>query len=233
MIYLDQRGCCRSTSPKDRNYTMARMVEDFEEVRKDLGIDKWIIMGHSFGGLLQMGYAQLHPDVITGMIMMNCTLNWEESFDEGFCPKACSLLGIIDNRPYTNDSVFFLDRFSALIKQLNKKNLMWKMGYASHDNYKTMSVTFSEIKNWNWDSEENIVYTSDYWEDFKKYTTDLRMPVLFFYGKTDWNIGSEHYKGVSFPNMMLWGSDVGHVPFLENKPDLLNAIYSYKNRYKF
>ena len=53
MIYLDQRGCGRSTSPKDNNYSMDRMVNDFEEVRKYLGIDKWITLGHSFGGLLR------------------------------------------------------------------------------------------------------------------------------------------------------------------------------------
>jgi proline iminopeptidase len=50
MIYLDQRGVARSGSPADGNYSMARMVQDFEEVRLALGIDQWLTMGHSFGG---------------------------------------------------------------------------------------------------------------------------------------------------------------------------------------
>ena len=33
MIYLDQRGVCRSSSPKDNNYSLERMILDFEEVR--------------------------------------------------------------------------------------------------------------------------------------------------------------------------------------------------------
>lgn len=55
MIYLDQRGVCRSSSPKDKNYSSDRMVQDFEEVRKALGISQWFTLGHSFGGILQNG----------------------------------------------------------------------------------------------------------------------------------------------------------------------------------
>ena len=73
MIYLDQRGVGRSTSPKDHNYSMERIVKDFEEVRNSLGIKQWLTLGHSFGGILQMGYAERHPKIISGMLMINCT----------------------------------------------------------------------------------------------------------------------------------------------------------------
>ncbi len=33
--------------------------------------------------------------------------------------------------------------------------------------------------------------------------------------------------------MMLWGSDVGHMPFLENIPDLEKAITSFVERNGF
>jgi proline iminopeptidase len=33
--------------------------------------------------------------------------------------------------------------------------------------------------------------------------------------------------------MMLWGSDVGHMPFLENKEDLERAIAAYIDKYGF
>jgi len=62
MIYLDQRGVGRSTSPNDQNYSLDRMVKDFEEVRILLGIEQWLTLGHSFGGLLQMGYVISKPN---------------------------------------------------------------------------------------------------------------------------------------------------------------------------
>lgn len=52
MIYLDQRGVGRSSSPKDNNYSLKRIVNDFEELRNSLGIEQWLILGHSFGGIL-------------------------------------------------------------------------------------------------------------------------------------------------------------------------------------
>lgn len=233
MIYLDQRGCGRSSGPKDNNYSMSRMVADFEEVRMALGISEWLVMGHSFGGLLQMGYAISHPEAIKGMLMINCTLDWKDSFENGFYPKACSLPEMADSKWCNDDSSFFVDRFGALIGELSQKNLMWKLGYDSYENYIRMGQTFGEVPDWNWGSEEYIVYTTDYHENFRKYTPEINVPVLFFYGKSDWVIGPEHYKDVCFPDMMLWGSDVGHMPFLENSSDLFQAIKSYRDKYRF
>ena len=73
MIYLDQRGVGRSSSPTDGNFSMNRMVQDFEEVRKALGIEQWLTLGHSFGGVLQMGYATQQPESISAFLFINCS----------------------------------------------------------------------------------------------------------------------------------------------------------------
>ena len=93
MVYLDQRGTGRSTGPADGDYSMERMVEDFEQVRSVLHIDRWLTLGHSFGGILQMGYVERVPDAIEGMIMMNCTLCIEDSFENGWFHRTRELLG--------------------------------------------------------------------------------------------------------------------------------------------
>lgn len=232
MIYLDQRGASRSGSPKDSNFTMDRMVKDFEEVRTALGIKQWITIGHSFGGVLQTGYADRCPDVVKGMIFINCTLNLTESLTNSWAPKACEFLGITDTKPYMDQSIPVFDRLSGLMSQLHEKNLFWKMGFASKESEDIMNKTFREIKNWNHDEENIIITLKEYLEDFKKETAHMKMPVLFFYGKTDWMIGPDHYKTVKFPNMLLWESNVGHVPFIENKQDLENAIKNYLEKYK-
>lgn len=232
MIYLDQRGASRSGTPKDSNFTMDRMVKDFEEVRSALGIKQWITMGHSFGGILQMGYAKQHPDVVNGMIMINCTLNLTESLTNSWAPKACEFLDITDTKPYLDESKPVFERLSGLISQLNEKKLFWKMGFAKKESEDIMNKTFWEIKNWN-HAEENIIITKEeYLADFKKDAPGMNMPVLFFYGKSDWMIGPDHYKTVHFPNMLLWSSNVGHIPFIENKEDLQNAILNYLEKYK-
>jgi len=232
MIYLDQRGVCRSSSPADKDYSMDRMVKDFEEVRETLGINQWITLGHSFGGVLQMGYALRYPKSIKGMIMINCALNSELSFKTSWCPKACEFMNITDKKYFEDESIPVSIRWDSLIQALNKKDLMWKMGYSSRKNMEIMNRTFSEIPDWNWEFGNTAMTMNDYTGDFQKETGKIKVPVLFFYGKQDWMVGPEHYKGVKFPNMMLWGSDVGHMPFIENKDDLMKAISSYQRKYK-
>lgn len=233
MIYLDQRGVGRSGSPKDQNYSMDRMVQDFEEIREELGIKEWITLGHSFGGLLQMGYAQREPESIKGMIMINCALNMKQSYTDSWAPKACEFLNINDIKPLLDESKPIVLRWESLITQLNEKGLMWKMGFSSPENMAKMNATYWDIPNWNSDLGNRVMEVKDYWVDFSEATVDMSIPVLFFYGKKDWMIGPEHYKRVQFPDMILWGSNVGHMPFLENKEDLELAIKSYLEKYDF
>lgn len=56
----DQRGCGRS----DRvgPYTVSRMVDDLEVLRAAAGVDRWVVLGHSWGALLALHYAVTHPD---------------------------------------------------------------------------------------------------------------------------------------------------------------------------
>jgi proline iminopeptidase len=233
MIYLDQRGVCRSSSPKDKNYSMDRMVKDFEEVRVALGIKQWVTLGHSFGGILQMGYAQHCSPVIKGMIMINCGLNLKECYDSSWCPKAAEFLNVTNCQYFKDGTIPIIVRWDSLIHALNKNDLMWKMGYSCRKNMEIMNATFDEIPNWNSEFGNTALTINDYWGDFQKETVNMTMPVLFFYGKKDWMVGPEHYKGIKFPNIMLWGSDVGHIPFIENKEDMIKAIESYIDKYKF
>lgn len=70
-IIYDQRGTGKSTLKilHDSTLTMDAMVEDIETLRQHLKIDKWAVMGHSFGGMLAAYYAKKHPQYIDKMIL--------------------------------------------------------------------------------------------------------------------------------------------------------------------
>ncbi len=70
-IIYDQRGTGRSTLDKTdaSTITMKLMAEDIEILRKYLDIKTWIVMGHSFGGMLASYYATLYPQYIDGIIL--------------------------------------------------------------------------------------------------------------------------------------------------------------------
>ncbi len=70
-IIYDQRGTGRSIVDKTdtSTITMKLMVDDIEVLRKQLGIKSWIVLGHSFGGMLASYYATLYPENIDALIL--------------------------------------------------------------------------------------------------------------------------------------------------------------------
>lgn len=78
-ITFDQRGCGRSRPLAterldllDTNTTPAQ-VEDIEELRRHLGIERWVVSGGSWGSTLALAYAQAHPDRVTGIVLVAVT----------------------------------------------------------------------------------------------------------------------------------------------------------------
>ncbi len=233
MIYLDQRGVGRSSSPAHGNYSPERMVSDFEEVRNSLGITQWLTLGHSFGGILQMEYVKKNPEVISGMILINCTLDMNDSFGNSWLPKAAELLE--NNVPAicSDTSVSVYQRMLAVMPVLGEKGDMWKIFFKSEEDSWKMNQTYSRFENWNSDQSEQILELDDYWQDYRSFSEQVSQPVLFYYGKTDWAIGPEHYRDIKFPNMVLWGGNTGHMPFIEDQNDLMKAINAYLESHSF
>lgn len=231
IVYLDQRGVGRSGSPEDKNYSMDRVTKDFEEVRLALGFDSWLTLGHSFGGILQMGYAERYPEAIKGMLMINCTINLNESACDSWLPKAAEFLG----EQYTckGDTVPMPQRMNEFGGKLREKDIFWKMGSRNPETFPGLDKASSEIENFNYDFGRYAMENPDYWENYKPLTAEMQMPVLFFFGKSDYMVGPEHHHTLKFPNLMLWENNGGHVPFIEDKEDLEKAILAYARKYNF
>jgi len=69
VIGVDQRGVLFSDPlPDDASLTEDQLVDDFEALREALGIERWAILGHSFGARLALRYAARHPETVTTAI---------------------------------------------------------------------------------------------------------------------------------------------------------------------
>lgn len=73
VIFYDQRGNGKSTLERidSTTFTVELMIEDLEELRKEFGIDKLNIIGHSWGGLLAMYYAVKYPENLNRLILVD------------------------------------------------------------------------------------------------------------------------------------------------------------------
>jgi proline iminopeptidase len=85
VIFLDQLGCGRSTRITDTTLmTIEQNVEQLEQVRKALKLDKFYLYGHSWGTMLGMDYYVKYPKGIQGLIFSSplfSTKIWTDDAD--------------------------------------------------------------------------------------------------------------------------------------------------------
>jgi proline iminopeptidase len=73
-IYYDQLGCGNSDNPNDTSFwDLNRYVNEVEQVRTALGLNKdnFVLLGHSWGGILAMEYALAHQENLKGLVISN------------------------------------------------------------------------------------------------------------------------------------------------------------------
>ncbi len=74
IYYYDQLGCNNSDHPDDPSlWTLPRYLNEVEEVRRGLGLDNFILYGHSWGGILAMEYALNYQQHLRGLVISNMT----------------------------------------------------------------------------------------------------------------------------------------------------------------
>ena len=74
-VLFDQRGCGRSrplASEPDADLstnTTDHLIADLELLREHLGIERWVVVGVSWGVTLGLVYAERHPERVIGMVL--------------------------------------------------------------------------------------------------------------------------------------------------------------------
>ena len=71
LINLDQRGHGDSEWSPAGDYTREAFVADVEAVREQLDLDRFILMGHSMGGLNAVEYTFQHPERVSALILVD------------------------------------------------------------------------------------------------------------------------------------------------------------------
>lgn len=81
IILFDQRGCGRSlphaSDPATdlATNTTWHLVADIERLREALGVEKWMVLGGSWGSTLGLVYAETHPTRVSEMVLWGVALS--------------------------------------------------------------------------------------------------------------------------------------------------------------
>jgi proline iminopeptidase len=77
VVLFDHRGCGRSTPSAAHTLdapsanTTQHLIGDIESLRMHLGIDRWLVLGASWGSALGLAYAQTHPRSVSELVLFS------------------------------------------------------------------------------------------------------------------------------------------------------------------
>lgn len=85
---FDQRGAGRSHPYLSlAQNTTQKLISDIEKIRNYYGIERWLVVGGSWGSTLALAYAQAEPDRVLGLVLRAVFLGTEAevkwAFDDG------------------------------------------------------------------------------------------------------------------------------------------------------
>ncbi len=87
VVLFDQRAAGRSLphasdSATDLSVnTTPNQVADIERLREQLGIERWLVYGASWGSTLALAYAERHPERVTEMVLAAVTMSRRAEID--------------------------------------------------------------------------------------------------------------------------------------------------------
>ena len=110
-VLMDQRGCGQSTPVgSTRHNTSSDLVQDIEQLRQKLAIDKWWVTGSSWGSTLALLYAETHPQAVAGLLLRSV-----------FLARQADVAWL-----YQQAGQFFPDLYSQIQQYLSEQNITWQ-----------------------------------------------------------------------------------------------------------
>ena len=97
-VALDLRGHGQSLPPENGDYAIESMVQDIQMVIDQLGIERFILVGHSMGGSVAGAYAGVYPERVAGLLLV------DPSGDSTQMPieEVQQYIGALESEAYSN-----------------------------------------------------------------------------------------------------------------------------------
>ncbi len=234
MVYLDQRGSGHSQNAG--NYSLDRVVQDIEELRLKLGVEKVYLLSHSFGGVLAINYALKYPEHLTGIIMANTTAYFmntnqmQEQIEYGY--------GLLKRDTTINETNFKKLMSSAAL--VRKKLSAAHLGYKYIANNVNTIIKMDSIENSYKRTSDfgmmlfmplvdstKVQQYPEYFKDYALLTDKIKIPALIITGKEDHAVGPDYYKNYKFINQKVVQLEGSHMLYYENNKAFIAAVCGF------
>lgn len=196
VIAIDQRGVCRSDKIlEDEPFGLKDLIDDCENLRRQLGIKQWSVIGHSFGGYLALIYAADHPDSVANVIFECPTFDFKWTA-LSLLTKAASIFKTLGDAERSEQCL----RLTA--SNLSARELF--------DRYIQFGEELGEKKELIYSPYETLtddsLYTEEEWDEFGE-RTDIHLSRLREEGKI-FESAVPLLSRLSVPSLLILGSTI-------------------------
>lgn len=232
LILVDQRGTGKSNLEliDSTTITLDNYVEDINNVRKHLKINEWIVLGHSWGGLLGMALTAKYPKNTSRLVLIGSMGIDTEHFGYAWDNVQYSIEEKENIKYWSNPEVKIqnperaaYEMYSSLLpgRLYNKeaKREILKNFVFEPNSFEIASLMFIHLKNLKYDLKPKLV-------DFKK-------PVLIIQGRQGFLGGWTAFTIFqTFPNCEIeFIEKCGHFPFEERPMESYKVLNEFLNSF--
>lgn len=228
LVYYDHRGNGRSSRPERwQDLDCETWVDDADALRADLGYERILLLGHSYGGFLAQEYALRFGDRLAGLIL--CSTGPAQDYPEVILANA-------EARATPEQARVVEEVFSAPVPgdaQL-KQAMESVLPLYFHDYQASFGVALIE----------GIEYSAEAFNRFffdcvPAFNTlgrlhEIAAPTLVLGGRSDWIVppafGPERlHAGLPDSELVIFERS-GHFPFVEQQPEFAAAVEGWITR---
>ncbi|MEM7738467.1 MAG: alpha/beta fold hydrolase [Deinococcota bacterium] len=207
--FYDHRGNGRSAAPSNwDDVTLDTYVEDAEALRQALGLDTFILYGHSYGGFIAQEYALRYQDHLAGLILASTSPNvgYAPNFPAWAPETGLDAINRIFSGPMESDEEWAETWAAALPVYWKNLDPSLAADIHSRTNYKAAA--------WN----RAAMLLADY--NTSGRLEQVNVPTLLLSGREDFVTGPTAHMDMhaELPNSSLvFFEDSGHFPFITEK----------------
>jgi proline iminopeptidase len=227
LIYYDHRCNGRSTGAPVETMTWPNLTADADALRQALGLERWAVLGHSFGGMVALEYALRYPQNLSHLVLMDtCADSWWVQHNaprilakRGFSPETVRTAERFYNGEITRQE------FSSSVRKLSltyyhKINLVQiardiSVGVCMQTRPEATIFGYSKLLK-GWTVMDRL--------------QEIKAPTLVIGGRSDFQFPPEHQAalaaGIADAQLGIIEC-AGHNPHTERNDDVLQELYGF------
>lgn len=217
IIYYDLRGHYMSSEPLNPyDYGLLQDAKDLEALRKSLGLGKFDLLGHSYGGVVAVMYSLIYPNYLNSLIL--CSAPVDITDEEG--DKLINSHSISKKMERTQSEEEWVNLYYKLYfrKPLSPETKHYqeltRRSYLTEKSQRVLKAYENDSADINW----------------KKDILKINKPMLFLCGKYDPLALPERIKNIiaNLNNAELFiFQESGHDPFVDEPEEFIRIVNEF------